>query len=316
ALGTRVDQPHAHPVHVHVPYAASPPSLSSPHLQVHWALEWTDHAPILLCMCTYPPLLLMLPPSSLSSPRPHTHPPSGNAHTLLCFSCILPSPPSHLSSPHHQVHWALEWTDHTPIPRVGVHIPYSRPFREATNHTDNIPRDGVHLPYSLPTPHPQVHWALEWTNHVPIPRVGVHIPYSWPFREATNHTDNMPRVIKAYISVSGYFAHEAICHAFPPGELDGCDDVNYTPQQQIWQYALNWFDWPAIKNKWENGTYLYEVYQKEMHCLYWEGVTAAGESGEEGEGNRRDDLVRQMRDNHDTPFVVVATPNPQLSPPS
>ncbi|CAI5531959.1 unnamed protein product [Closterium sp. Naga37s-1] len=131
----------------------------------------------------------------------------------------------------------------------------------------------------------EVHWALEWTDHVPIPRVGVHIPYSWTFREVTNHTDNMPRVIKAYISVSGYFAHEAICHAFPPGELDGCDDVNYTPQQQIWQYALNWFDWPAIKKKWENGTYLYDVYQKEMHCLYWEGVTAAGEIGEDGEGN-------------------------------
>ncbi|CAI7793350.1 unnamed protein product [Closterium sp. NIES-53] len=80
----------------------------------------------------------------------------------------------------------------------------------------------------------EVHWALEWTNHIPIPRVGVHIPYSWPFREATNHTDNMPRVIKAYISVSGYFAHEAICHAFPPGELGGCNDVNYTLQQQIW----------------------------------------------------------------------------------
>ncbi|CAI5481733.1 unnamed protein product [Closterium sp. Yama58-4] len=49
----------------------------------------------------------------------------------------------------------------------------------------------------------EVHWALEWTDHIPIPRVGVHVSYSWPFREATNHTDNMPRTVKAYISVSG-----------------------------------------------------------------------------------------------------------------
>ncbi|GJP32674.1 hypothetical protein CLOM_g17276 [Closterium sp. NIES-68] len=131
---------------------------------------------------------------------------------------------------------------------------------------------------------------------MPIPRAGVHVPYSWPFREATNHTDNLPRVVKAYILVAGFFAHEALCHAFPPGELHGCEDVNYFPQQQIWQYALNWFDWPGIKEKWENGTAVYDVYQRQLHCLYWEGVTGGGQGTGAENGVTRVDLARRMRE--------------------
>ncbi|CAI7852811.1 unnamed protein product [Closterium sp. NIES-54] len=41
---------------------------------------------------------------------------------------------------HDEVHWALEWTNHTPIPRVGVHISYTQAFRVATDHKSSAPR--------------------------------------------------------------------------------------------------------------------------------------------------------------------------------
>ncbi|CAI5948338.1 unnamed protein product [Closterium sp. NIES-65] len=86
--------------------------------------------------------------------------------------------------------------------------------------------------------HDEVHWALEWTNHTPIPRVGVHLPYMQPFRVATKHSGNAPRVIKTYIQGGAHFSYEGVCHALPAGELPRCDDVNPFSQRQIWQYAM------------------------------------------------------------------------------
>ncbi|CAI5473999.1 unnamed protein product [Closterium sp. Yama58-4] len=129
--------------------------------------------------------------------------------------------------------------------------------------------------------HDEVHWALEWTNHTPIPRVGVHLPYTQPFRVATNHNDNAPRVIKTYVQVAAYYSHEGVCHALPDGELPGCDDVNRFPQQQIWQYAMDWYDWPAIRKKKANATIVYDQYQSELSCMYWKvAQVGAGCGGE------------------------------------
>ncbi|CAI5985317.1 unnamed protein product [Closterium sp. NIES-65] len=127
--------------------------------------------------------------------------------------------------------------------------------------------------------HDKVHWALEWTNHTSIPRVGVHLPYTQPFRIAMKHNDNAPRVIKTYIQGVAHCSHEAVCHALPAGELPGCDDANPFPQQQIWQYAMNWYDWPAVKKKKANATIVYDQYRSELACMYWK-VAPAGGGGE------------------------------------
>ncbi|CAI5948344.1 unnamed protein product [Closterium sp. NIES-65] len=125
--------------------------------------------------------------------------------------------------------------------------------------------------------HDEVHWALEWTSHTPIPRVGVHLPYTQPFGIATKHDDNAPRVINTYVQVAAYYLHEGVCHALPDGELPGCDDVNRFPQRQIWQYAMDWYDWPAIKKKKANATILYDQYRSELACMYWRVAQAGGE---------------------------------------
>ncbi|CAI5985327.1 unnamed protein product [Closterium sp. NIES-65] len=127
--------------------------------------------------------------------------------------------------------------------------------------------------------HDQVHWALEWTNHTPIPRAGVHLPYTQPF--LTKHKFNGPRVIKTYVQGAAYYAHEGVCHALPAGELPGCDDVNPFPQIQIWQSAMDWFDWPGINKMEANATIVYDHYQSELACMYWK--TAQGGAGGGGE---------------------------------
>ncbi|GJP36562.1 hypothetical protein CLOM_g21056 [Closterium sp. NIES-68] len=156
--------------------------------------------------------------------------------------------------------------------------------------------------------HDEVHWALEWTDHTPIPRVGVHLPYSQPFRVATNHKDNAPRVITTYVQLAAYYSHEGVCHALPAGELPGCDDVNKFPQRQIWQYAMDWYDWPAIKEKRANATVVYDQYQSEMACMYWRVAQAGGEGAASMQGTsvqlrgdapaerRRRELVASLQD--------------------
>lgn len=121
-----------------------------------------------------------------------------------------------------------------------------------------------------------VHWALEWTKHQPIPRVGVHVPYTQPFRQKTNHSDLAPRVTKTYLELAGYYSHEAVCHAFPKGELPGCDEILRFEQRQIWQYVMDWYDWPLIKFKRPNATFIYDHYKAELHCLYWKTMQSLG----------------------------------------
>ncbi|CAI7928378.1 unnamed protein product, partial [Closterium sp. NIES-54] len=111
--------------------------------------------------------------------------------------------------------------------------------------------------------HDKVHWALEWTNHTPIPRVGVHISYTQAFRVATDHKSSASRVIKVYVQEAALYAHEGVCHALPAGELPGCDDVN-RPQRHIWQYGMDWYDWPAIKKKKANATIVFDQYRSEL----------------------------------------------------
>ncbi|CAI5479997.1 unnamed protein product [Closterium sp. Yama58-4] len=127
--------------------------------------------------------------------------------------------------------------------------------------------------------HDEVHWALEWTNHTPIPRVGVHVPYTRLFRVATKHDRDAPRVIKEYVQEAAYHVHEGVCHALPAEELPGCDDVNPFPQMQIWQYAFDWYDLPAIRNMEANATIVYDQYRNELACMYWKVAQAGG--GEE-----------------------------------
>ncbi|GJP82720.1 hypothetical protein CLOP_g12967 [Closterium sp. NIES-67] len=144
--------------------------------------------------------------------------------------------------------------------------------------------------------HDEVHWALEWTNHTPIPRVGVHVPYSQPFRVATKHRDDAPRVIKTYVQLAAYYSHEGVCHAVPAGELPGCDDVSKYSQRQIWQYAMDWFDWPAIKEKRANATVVYDQYVTELACMYWRVAQGGGGGGGGGESSMQGTAVEMRGD--------------------
>ena len=143
----------------------------------------------------------------------------------------------------------------------------------------------------------QVHWALEWTKRMPIPRVGVHLPYSMPFRKATNFSDLAPRVVKLYVELAGYYSHEAICNAFPKGELDGCEDVLRYPQRQIWQYVMDWYDWPLIQRKAKNATFVYDHYKDKLWCMYWKAVQAqtSSEQWRLNPAAHRKQLVHAMR---------------------
>ncbi|CAI5496772.1 unnamed protein product [Closterium sp. Naga37s-1] len=147
----------------------------------------------------------------------------------------------------------------------------------------------------------EVHWALEWTNHVPIPRVGVHMSYSQPFRTATNNSDTAPRVVKIYVALGGYYAHEALCHAFPKGALDRCGDVLKYEQRQIWQYVMDWYDWPAIKHKRRNATFVYDLYKRELACMYGKVVDARTNEWTDHIIARRRELVNEMTRDCATP---------------
>ncbi|CAI5985591.1 unnamed protein product [Closterium sp. NIES-65] len=150
----------------------------------------------------------------------------------------------------------------------------------------------------------EVHWALEWTNHVPIPRVGVHMSYSQPFRTATNNSDNAPRVVKIYVALAGYYAHEALCHAFPKGALDRCGDVLKYEQRQIWQYVMDWYDWPAIKHKRRNATFVYDLYKRELACMYGKVVDARTNEWTDHIIGRRRELVNEMTRDCATPHSI------------
>ena len=103
---------------------------------------------------------------------------------------------------------------------------------------------------------------------MPIPRVGVHLPYAQPYRNATNFTDPIPRLVQPYIELAGYYTQEGVCHAFPKGEVDECEAVLRYDQREIWQYALDWYDWPLIKGNANNATFIYDQYRNELWCMY------------------------------------------------
>ncbi|CAI7905228.1 unnamed protein product, partial [Closterium sp. NIES-53] len=239
--------------------------------EVHWALDWTNHVP------KYPTLLLMLPSSPLDplSPRSPLPPP-----------LLSPIPPF----PNPQVHWS----EPTTCPSHMWVCTYPTLFTM-------LPLTPQLLTSSPPPPHLQVHWALEWTNHVPIPRVGVHMSYSQPFRTATNNSDTAPRVVKIYVALAGYYAHEALCHAFPKGALDRCGDVLKYEQRQIWQYVMDWYDWPAIKHKRRNATFVYDLYKQELACMYGKVVDARTNEWTDHILGRRMELVNEMTKDCATP---------------
>ncbi|CAI5961508.1 unnamed protein product [Closterium sp. NIES-64] len=68
------------------------------------------------------------------------------------------------------------------------------------------------------------HWAFEWESRTPIPRVGVHIPHTHEFRNASGPAAGPPqRLVKTYVDLTGTYAHEGLCNAFPEGELAHCE---------------------------------------------------------------------------------------------
>ena len=141
----------------------------------------------------------------------------------------------------------------------------------------------------------QVHWALEWTDHMPVPRVGVHLPYAQPYRTATNFTEPIPRLVQPYVELAGYYTQEGVCHAFPKGEVEECEAVLRYDQRQIWQYALDWYDWPQIKGNAKNSTFMYDSYRKELWCMY-DKVHKINSMASNGSfGDKRRWLMEEMR---------------------
>ncbi|CAI5961510.1 unnamed protein product [Closterium sp. NIES-64] len=207
-------------------------------------------------------------------------------HTLF----IMPPSPSPLSI----------------IPTSALGARVDQPRAHPTRGRAHVLLYSAHPPPSSPpsSPNSQVHWALEWTNHVPIPRVGVHMSYSQPFRTATNNSDNAPRVVKIYVALAGYYAHEALCHAFPKGALDRCGDVLKYEQRQIWQYVMDWYDWPAIKHKRRNATFVYDLYKRELACMYGKVVDARTNEWTDHIIGRRRELVNEMTRDCATPHSI------------
>ncbi|GJP78962.1 hypothetical protein CLOP_g9219 [Closterium sp. NIES-67] len=142
-----------------------------------------------------------------------------------------------------------------------------------------------------------VHWALEWKQDVtPIPRVGVHVPYTQKFRDATlNNSAPEYRLVKAYVDVTGWYAHEAMCHAFPKGELRNCDDVMRWPQTHIWRYVMDWNDWPMIRKHIRGGTVLYDRYKWELQCMYNRVVVARTQEWTDRVQEKRKVFVEELR---------------------
>lgn len=127
----------------------------------------------------------------------------------------------------------------------------------------------------------QVHIVREWTEHTPIPRVAAHVPWTMKFYAGTNYTDYSPKVTMLYVSVAMYYAQEGMCHSFPEGAIEGCEDFRDS-QEQVWKYALDWDDWPLVnggkKGEVRQGaTVVYDRHIEEIRCMYMKLVTGASQ---------------------------------------
>ncbi|GJP78960.1 hypothetical protein CLOP_g9218 [Closterium sp. NIES-67] len=137
------------------------------------------------------------------------------------------------------------------------------------------------------------HWAFEWESRTPIPRVGVHIPHTHEFRNATGSSRAAQRLVKTYVDLTGTYAHEGLCNAFPEGELAHCEDASRA-QSQIWRYSLSGSDWAIFQSGTVNGTVMHDDYMWELGCMYKRVVEAkTGEWKEDVEGKRRA-LVKEL----------------------
>ena len=136
---------------------------------------------------------------------------------------------------------------------------------------------------------------------MPVPRVGVHLPYIEPYRNATNVSKGIPRLIQPYIEIAGYFTQEGVCHAFPKGEVEECEAVLRHDQRQIWQYAMDWNDWPQIKENSTNATFMYDNYRKELWCMYDKVLKINTMASNRTSGDRRRWLIEETRRDCITP---------------
>ncbi|CAI5496771.1 unnamed protein product [Closterium sp. Naga37s-1] len=228
-------------------------------------------------------------------------------------------------------HWAFEWESRTPIPRVGVHIPHTHEFRNASGasyetHTFLLPpfapinphgrhtgrlNGSLERPFHvsaclcnsspsfyliLPTPS-QAHWAFEWESRTPIPRVGVHIPHTHEFRNASASAAGPPqRLVKTYVDLTGTYAHEGLCNAFPEGELAHCEDAS-REQGQIWRYALSGSEWSIFQSGTVNGTVMHDDYKWELKCMYERVVGAKTGEWKGDVDGKRQELVKELTKN-------------------
>ncbi|CAI5974531.1 unnamed protein product [Closterium sp. NIES-64] len=133
------------------------------------------------------------------------------------------------------------------------------------------------------------HWAFEWESRTPIPRVGVHIPHTHEFRNASGPAAGPPqRLVKTYVDLTGTYAHEGLCNAFPEGELAHCEDAS-REQGQIWRYALSGSEWSIFQSGTVNGTVMHDDYKWELKCMYERVVGAkTGEWKGDVEGKRQE----------------------------
>ncbi|CAI7857578.1 unnamed protein product, partial [Closterium sp. NIES-53] len=138
------------------------------------------------------------------------------------------------------------------------------------------------------------HWAFEWESRTPIPRVGVHIPHTHKFRNASGPIAGpAQRLVKTYVDLTGTYAHEGLCNAFPEGELAHCEDAS-REQSQIWRYALSGSEWSIFQSGTVNGTVMHDDYKWELKCMYERVVGAkTGEWKGDVEGKRQE-LVKEL----------------------